>query len=910
LEHLICIYINQLSIVNNILPKFVNIFRARKLTWKAIESSGYIKKRSDLKVNTYLGASLKGYKTKSDFNEMPIGDWQFNMLNNKDFSAARVSYHLGLNGEALSISTACSTSLVAIIEACKNLQLGTCNLAIAGGASLSTEDAIGYLFEEGMILSKDGHCRVFDAEASGTVPSSGVGVVVLKRFSEALADQDDIIAVIKGYATNNDGNRKVGFSAPSVDGQKDCILDAQLSARVSADSVSYVECHGTGTLLGDPIEVAALHEAFTANSNGVYDCQLGSVKANIGHADVAAGIAGFIKTCMMLRNKKLPAQINYVTPNVELSIDSTNFSVEVENQDWLADKDVPRRAGVSSFGIGGTNAHLILEEFSSFNLNKPTEQELSYFIPISANSASSCIAYANVIQKYLMNSNCSFSTVAKVLQENREYFNYRVCIQANSNVNTIEQLAHVLEPVNIRRGIKLAFMFTGQGFQYSKMAYELYINFPYFKAVLDQCAKLINEIENYNILEIIFSDDVISEKLKTTQYAQPALFVICYAITKLYGNFGIEPSVMIGHSVGEIVAATLSGVFSLEDAIKIILMRAAVMQSASPGAMLAVKASESVVERLLIPGIVIAVINSPVSTVIAGEHDKINDFKELLSENNVSFSDVFTSHAFHSPSMQEPASKFLTLLKSINFKSPNIPLISNTSGNFINNDEATSPMYWSRHIIRPVHFSKGIESINSSFDNIICLEIGPGNGLCSFVKQIPNLSNIFHVEQSLPGYAQKTQLGLSELDIFMNSIANLWTRGCDVIWPARETPNYGQSLIPTYQFDKLECSIKVMNKTEVQYPITYDLSHDILSFAYKQLFGDREVNENKSFFEMGIDSLSIIRLIGLISVELKITLTVQEVFINDTPAKLRTYCAHLVNNKNNAAVTVLEEGEI
>ena len=368
-------------------------------SWVALEKSGHIKDRQEKNIGVFEGASASQYMTLHLYNKNTgSSNWEIENMNGKDFLSTRISYLLGLTGTSLNINTACSTSLVAIVEACKNLANYSCDVAIAGGVSILMPENHGYIFEESMIFSRDGHCKVFDKEASGIVAGSGVGVVVLKRLQDAVKDKDNIIAVIKGYATNNDGNRKVGYTAPSVIGQAECILQAQKVAKVNSDDIGYVECHGTGTVLGDPIEIASLQNAFEVNSRRGYDCYIGSVKANIGHADAAAGVAGMIKICKMLQDKTIPPQINYTSPSPDLNLKNTNFKITTKRLDWVK-SDGLRLASVSSFGIGGTNAHVIVEEYNNIK-EKDFNNDNVYILPISAKSINSNLMLCKELEKY------------------------------------------------------------------------------------------------------------------------------------------------------------------------------------------------------------------------------------------------------------------------------------------------------------------------------------------------------------------------------------------------------------------------------------------------------------------------------------------------------------------------------
>jgi amino acid adenylation domain-containing protein len=789
-------------------------------TWIALEKSGYIRERQEKRIGVFAGMSdSKYYETRihnnEDFSSQTLNeDIQFN---GKDFFATKISYLLGLTGTSLNINTACSTSLVAIVEACKDLTLKNCDMAVAGGISLQLPEYHGYIYYPEMIFSKDGHCRTFDQNATGTVFSAGIGVVILKRLENAIKDNDNIIAIIKGYATNNDGHRKVGYAAPSVLGQTECILEAQNRANVGSDTIDYVECHGTGTSLGDPIEVMALQDAFNKNlKRNNYDCILGAVKANIGHANSAAGIAGFIKVCKMLQTKTIPPQINFDVPNLNLDLKNTNFKIVTKRQEWEKNSQHPRRAGVSAFGIGGTNAHIILEEYVSHK--EPIKQEaLSQFciLPISAKSESSYKEYVQVLRDYIeSNSQINLSDIAYTLQYKREYFPIRGTIVVKNKEDALKQLKEIGTSVQIQNiNPDIVFMFSGQGSQYSRMAENLYKTEHEFRTNVDKCCKIISELSHVNFKDYLYpelkreSQDYLIE----TKWAQPALFTICYSLAKLLESLDIKASAYIGHSIGEYVAATLSGVLSLEDALKIIIKRAEVMQKMSKGSMLAVNLATAKIIEILPVNLEISVYNAPEYQVVSGEEQAIDLFKIQLDKLGISCTKLHTSHAFHSRFMHAAAEEFEECIKSMKFNKPNRPFISNVSGDFIFDEDAVSASYWASHIRMPVQFSKGIETLTKNYKNAIYLEVGPGNSLCNFVSQHKNnndglLKNI----SVLPNAKDFVRNELDDAKLFYSAVGKLWNHGYAIDW-SKVTKIDKNTLnvidLPTYQFEKNKCWI-------------------------------------------------------------------------------------------------------
>jgi len=793
-------------------------------SWIALEQSGYIRKCHKLKIGVFSGMSFSEYyesRIRGNPNlPQHMNLWEIENMNEKDFLSTRISYLLGLNGTSININTACSTSLVAIVEACKNLALGACDIALAGGVSFSMPENHGYTYREGMIFSKDGHCRVFDCDSSGTVGGVGVGVIILKRLQEAINDNDNIIGIIKGYATNNDGNRKVGYTAPSAIGQTECILEAQKMAGVTSDAITYVECHGTGTVLGDPIEVAALHDAFKMNLKiDKYSCILGSVKANIGHADIASGVAGFIKVCKMLETKMLPPQINFNKPNPALMLENTYFKIITIPQVWIRSND-KRRAGVSAFGIGGTNAHLILEEYEETQDEKKIVQDKYYIIPFSANSINSYKGFCRALEDYLrLNDSVDLIDISYVLQDRRQHFKIRNAIVCKNKEDAIKKLKNISEPVNVNTSrLSIVFMFPGQGAQYINMARGLYETESVFKENVDECCKIIFNILNIQFINCLYpTQNPPLEDFYETKWSQLALFIVCYALAKQLESLGINAFSYIGHSIGEYVAATLSGVFSLEDALKIITKRGELMQKMLAGSMLLVNADIEEIQKRLPSTLEIAVYNAPNVIVVSGRRHEIEEYKFILNRDNISFIDLNTSHAFHSCMMEEAAQEFELFMKHIHFKQNNKPFVSNVTGEFIRNDQVSSPQYWASHIRKPVLFSKGIETLSTSYNNVVFLEVGPGNTLSYFVNQNNKLHSLkVRCISILPTKNEIYRGDKDDVQALNEFVAKLWSLGQEIRWEkVRKTQDHllKNIKLPSYQFEKNKCWIEPHKQT-------------------------------------------------------------------------------------------------
>lgn len=801
--------------------------------WYVLEQSGYIRERQKLNIGVFSGSGSNDYffdNILQGEDVVGINLWEAYTLNTKDALATRAAYLLGLTGPANSINTACSTGLVAVVEACKNLSFGTCNLALAGGVSLSMPDKIGYIYQEGMIFSKDGQCRPFDKSSSGTVTGAGVGVVLLKRLDDARKDRDNIIAVIKGYATNNDGDRKIGYTAPSIFGQSECILNAQIMAGVEADKIDYIECHGTATNLGDPIEVQALKEAFAANSDSALlfnnQCYLGSVKSNIGHAGAAAGTAGLIKVCNMLKHSTIPGQLNFNEANPELRLEQTNFTITTTNREWKSNSFRPRLAGVSSFGIGGTNAHVIVGEYIDPHLSSAEpvvrcddQANKKFIFPLSAKTRKSLDNYKQAFIHYLQYTNDSPQNLAKMahtLQNKRENFDYRLCISAQTRKELIEKLTRdkSVSQVQLNNNFKLVFMFPGQGSQYSDMAIELYHNEADFRSIIDEVVSIANRYLAIDLHKILYPSIYQSDQLENineTQWAQITLFVISYSLTKYLETIGINADAYIGHSVSEYVAATLAGVFTLDDAIKIVIQRGLVMQEMVSGSMLAINNKDVVSLSDVIAefNCEIAAFNSPDNIVASGKSGDIDLLQQHLETKNIIGIKLRTSHAYHSRMMERASLLFKQKFTDITLSKPKIDFVANVSGKWAKEDVSTSD-YWCQQLRSKVEFSKGIRTIIGAYGtNVLFIEVGAGKALGNFVRDHAKNIQTLHAIQLLPSYKDK-EAEVLEVKSKEDILGILWKYGVAVEWNENVSRTTLEVItdLPVYQFDFKSCWIK------------------------------------------------------------------------------------------------------
>ncbi|HEX8352728.1 MAG TPA: type I polyketide synthase, partial [Pyrinomonadaceae bacterium] len=713
--------------------------------WHALENAGYDSERYGRPVGVYAGVGVNTYFLNLMSNEeivRAVGTYQTFMGNDKDYLPTRVSYKLNLKGPSVGVQTACSTSLVAVHMACQALLSGECSMVLAGGVAATFPQKSGYLYQREGISSPDGHCRAFDARAQGTVAGNGVGIVVLKRLEDALADGDTVHAVIKGSAVNNDGSDKVGFTAPSIEGQAAVIRAAQIMAGVSAETITYVEAHGTGTSLGDPIEVAALTQAFRRSTRRERFCALGSVKTNVGHLDAAAGVTGLIKAALALRHRRLPASLHFAEEGAGLGLGGSPFFVNAEGRGWEAGGGGRRRAGVSSFGIGGTNAHLVLEEAPA---TRPPGLSPRPFqlLTLSAKTATALDkATANLARFFEEHPDTNLADAAFTLHVGREEWPHRrvaVCRDARDAARSLR----ALDPQAVWTakaepgGAQVGMMFSGQGSQYAGMGRQLYECEATFREWVDRCAAPLQSHLGLDLRKVIFGPGATEEKLQQTALTQPALFVVEYALAQLFMSWGIRPQAMIGHSVGEYVAACLAGVFSLEDALRLVAARGRLMQSLPGGAMLMLPLAEEEVVGLLVEhaggALSLAAVNGPAACVVSGPAEQVEALQGLLGERGVEGRRLRTSHAFHSWMMEPILEEFKAEVSRTRLAAPQIPYVSNLSGRWITDEEATDAEYWVRHLRQPVRFTDGIGELLRGGPRVL-LEVGPGQTLCSLTR--------------------------------------------------------------------------------------------------------------------------------------------------------------------------------
>lgn len=715
--------------------------------WAALEDAGVDPERYQGRIGVYAGSSSNQYMMNvASHPEImdPRNGYQASIVhgNSPDYLTTRVAYKLNLKGPAVTIQTSCSTSLVAVHEACQSLLGYECDMALAGGISIKVPQIEGYYYQEGGVVSPDGHCRTFDADAQGTVFGSGVGIVVLKRLQEALEDGDQIYAIIRGSAINNDGALKVGYTAPSVEGQAEVIAEALAVADVEPETVGYIEAHGTATALGDPIEIEALTQVFREKTDKKQFCAIGSVKSNVGHLSAASGVTGLIKTALALKNKKIPPSLHYEKPNPKIDFENSPFYVQTQCTDWKGIEDHPRRAGVSSFGIGGTNAHVVLEEAPETKSQR--SHRPFHLLTISAKTEAALERATDQLAKHLHeSSNLPLDDVGYTLRMGRKDFAYRRFVVASDAKEAAEALANrdykrVFQSTVEQDDRPVVFLFPGQGSQYVNMGKDLYQSEEVFRTEVDRCSQILQPHLGMDLREILYPEVGKEEEaqalLTQTRYTQPALFVIEYAMAKQWMAWGIEPESMLGHSVGEYVAATLAGVMELEDALRLIAERGRLIQELPGGEMLAVRLSEEALLPYLDESLSLSVINGPKMCVVSGSHEAIDSLANRLKDDGITTSRLHTSHGFHSHMMEPAIKPFLELMRTVQFKAPSLPFVSNVTGTWMTEEQATDPEYWARHLRETVRFADGVKTLLDDPERIY-LEVGPGRVLSTLVKQ-------------------------------------------------------------------------------------------------------------------------------------------------------------------------------
>ncbi|KAA9353449.1 polyketide synthase [Larkinella humicola] len=782
-----------------------------EIAWEALESAGYVPQQYDGSIGVFGGCRNNTYYYT---NVLPhtelverVGSFQVMTANDKDYIATRTAYALNLRGPAVTVQSACSTSLLAIAQAVDSIRNGQCDLALAGGAAIAQPINSGYLYQEGAMLSNDGHCRPFSADARGTVFSDGAGIVLLKGLEDARRDGDPILAVIKGVGINNDGGGKGSFTAPNAEGQAGAIAMALQDARVDPSTIGYIEAHGTATPIGDPIEIEGLKMAFGAQTATQF-CAIGSIKSNMGHLTTAAGVAGFIKTVLALRHKQIPSSIHYAAPNPAIDFGSSPFFVNTALTAWAQTSD-PRRAGVSSFGVGGTNVHVVLEEYPVAipleTAAEPATAKPVQLITWSAKSTTSRDLYGPILANHLQqNRHLKLADVAFTLQTSRAAFQHRRFAVASTTDELAEKLlassgaSHDVKSLKEIPG-EVVFMFPGQGSQYLNMGRDLYETEAVYRQAVDACAEGLSAYLETDIRTVLYPNEgnaKAEEKLKNTRFTQPALFVTEYALAKLWMSWGIEPSLLCGHSIGEFVAAHLAGVFSLADALKLVAVRGRLVSELPRGSMLSVRMEADQIGTLMPEPLSIAAINSQKLCVVAGHDEDIAAFASVLDGKGIPNRVLQTSHAFHSVMMEPVLGAFRKIVDEVVLNPPQKRIVSTVSGTLLTDAQATDPDYWAKHLRLTVRFSEALE-FSIVLNQPLLIEVGPGNATTTFARQQAG-SRPATIITSLD--KKGTQ---SEHESLLKALGQLWTSGLEPDWKAfYVNQNRVKVSLPTYAFDK------------------------------------------------------------------------------------------------------------
>ena len=885
--------------------------------WHALENAGYNSATYSGRIGVYGGTSTNTYLLNIYSNRSlleSIDPFQLLISSDKDFLTSRVSYKLGLSGPSITVQTACSTSLVAVHLACQSLLNGECDIALAGGVSITLPQKSGYVYHEGSFLSPDGHCRAFDAEAMGTVSGNGAGIVVLKRLAEAIADRDYIYAVIRGSAVNNDAAMKAGYTAPSVTAQATVIAEALAVGGVGPDSISYVETHGTGTTLGDPVEIAALTKAFRIGTQKTGYCAIGSVKTNIGHLDAAAGAASLIKVAMALSERRLPASLHFKRPNPQLNLDTSPFYVNTNLTTWES-AEGPRRAGVSSFGIGGTNAHVVLEEAPPAERSGPSRPH--HLLMLSARTIPALDRLACDLADYLRRQpDIDPADAAYTLQLGRRHFENRrflVCRDAADATDALTQndRSRVFNSSRVMDSPPVVLMFPGQGSQHVNMGQDLYLNEPKFREEADRCSDFLAPLLGLDLRDVIFPENVgaesAAERLHQTAVAQAALFTVEYATAQLLMDWGLSPWAMIGHSIGEYVAACIAGVFSLEDALKIVSARGRLMQEMPPGGMIAV--SLGVEDALEIAGdrLSVAAINGSSLVVLSGTLGDVEELESKLTFQGINFSRLHTSHAFHSEMMEPVLKPFEEQVRAVKLNPPNIRYISNVTGNWTTAELATDPAYWARHMRETVRFSTGLETLLKKREGVF-IEVGPGRTLATFARARVGAANSWPVINTLRPLISVR----SDHESLLEAVGRLWLSGANLDWtrfyggerrrriPLPGYPFEGKRYWIDFQPPQIKASQngsvseRVLHPSLHERPASLDSEYatptneteGTLAEIWQGVFGIESVGVNDEFFALGGHSLLATQLIAEIREAFEIELPLQKFFEAPTIAGL------------------------
>ncbi|MCR4760489.1 MAG: amino acid adenylation domain-containing protein [Oscillospiraceae bacterium] len=901
-----------------------------KGTWRVLEDAGYMPETFDGRIGMFLGGSddFTWYRHALFRNQSYSDTYQAYTMSTNHFLATRLSYKFDFKGPAMTALTGCSTSLVTAHLACRSLQAHECEMAIAGGITVETPNEGGYLYESGMMFSPDGHCRPFDAKAAGTVFSNGMALLAMRRLEDAVRDGDHIYAVIRGSALNNDGSNKISYTAPSENGQLEVIRQAYQNAGVSPQTVRYVEAHGTGTLLGDPIEVSSLTRAFDSTKKQF--CVLGSLKGNIGHTDTAAGAVGLSKVSLCLDRKFLPATVNYDTPNPKANFEETPFIVKNVGEEWkrtAEHPEIPLRAGINSFGVGGTNAHFVLEE-APMREDTPADS-LYHILPFSAKTESALQNTMHKVLHYLAeNPQISLADAAFTLRNGRRTFEFRRFAALTEDMRTPEAAEELLKRLESRPVSALneepkhvCFMFSGQGSQYQGMGKDLYFGSGdefvcrVFREEADRILNCLPEAERAEYFDVLYGTEH-QERINQTQYTQFALFLTEYAVAQVLLRLRVEPAQLLGHSIGEVTAAAVAGVWSLEDAVKIVVARGKLMQSQKPGSMLAVMTDAENILPFLPDSLWLCLRNTTARCVVGGSHEDIEAFSAVLKEKGIGNTVLRTSHAFHTGMMQEAAEKFRALLDTVTFHAPKYPIISNVTGK-IADQQILTPQYWADHIMNCVLFEQDLGEMFAQPDGV-AVEIGPGRTLTTFAAQHSSekkgwtfVNTVRHIKETASdiAYLYETIGLLESAGAASADLKNLGLLGKRVSLPGYvfdPTPYPIRISVAAQDTDVQETASEAKAAKKQQYAVITDIetAEHYVTYAYTEVFGFTDLDMDADFFAVGGDSLKAVSMAAALKNVLGVQIEVNDIFSNATPRKLAAFL--LEHHKTDAGSTQLE----
>lgn len=898
--------------------------------WEALEHAGYDSERYPGRISVFAGTNTSTYLLRNlapnnVFVYVTADRFEMALTNNKDVMPMRVSYQMNLKGASVNVSTTCSTSLVAVHIACQNLLAYQCDMVLAGGSHVRVPQKEGYLFQEGMIWSPDGHIRTFDAKSRGIVTGNGAGVVVLKRLEDALADGDTIHAIIRGTASNNDGSTKIGYTAPSIEGQAEATAEAISVAGIDSETITYVEVHGTGTELGDPVEFASVSKAFRATSRDPENlprnyCGIGSVKTNIGHLNHAAGVAGLIKTILALKHKALPPSLNFETPNPRIDFANSPFYVNSTLREWQTN-GVPRRAGVNSFGVGGTNAHVVLEEAPA---PQPSGDSRPWQLLLLSTRTATALetATTNLSLHLQQHPELHLADVAYTLQIGRKEMEQRrivVCRDREDATNTLAggDPKRVFSGTHEGDARPVVFMFSGQGSQYVNMGRGLYESEPVFREEVDRCCAILQPYLGLDLRVLLYPDasaiEAATQQLQQTAITQPVLFVIEYALAQLWMSWGIQPEALVGHSIGEYVAACLAGVFSLEAALALVALRGKMMQSMPAGDMVAIPLPAETVQPLLNDDLSVAVINGPTTCVVAGDPEAVAGLRQRLAEQGIEYQNLHTSHAFHSPMMAPLLDPFTAQVQQVDLHPPQIPYLSNVSGTWITAEEATDPAYWARHLRQTVRFADNIQELVQDPTRIL-LEVGPGRTLSTLVNLHPSRNR----EQVVLTSLRHPQDDQPDVAFVLTTLGKLWLAGNSIDWASFYAQEQRCRVpLPTYPFERRRYWIGTPRHAETPRNSTrqslsfineLDQEEEPLSAAtvngaptlaaprnwkeeklatvWKKFFGLQQIGIHDNFFELGGSSFTAGQLVVELTQILQTEVSLQDLLKAPTIADL------------------------